>query len=100
MYTPFTSEILIPAANSYILNRGWIDKSTRRVPTYGEVTSGHKSGDNDDHVKAEKTGVDGELVDDEDFEEVVDRFESSYNHRFEEPYVTFPRLSGLLTRYV
>lgn len=90
----------MPAANSYILNRGWIDKSTRRVPTYGEVTSGHKSGGNDEDVKAEKTDFDGELVDDEDFEEVMDRFESSYNHRFEEPYVSISRLSGLLTRYV
>lgn len=27
-------------------------------------------------------------VDEDDFEEIVDRFESSYNFRFEEPYVT------------
>jgi protein KRI1 len=77
--------------NSYILNRGWIDRSSKRVPTYGEVTSQSKKGKakaqptND----AEDSGFEGDAGEDSDdeeevFDDIVDRFESSYNFRFEE----------------
>ncbi|KAJ6494674.1 KRI1-like family C-terminal-domain-containing protein, partial [Mycena vitilis] len=72
---------------NYILNRGWIDRSSKRVPTYREVTSQSKKGKG----KALPTGSGsegdaGEDSDDEEevFDDIVDRFESSYNFRFEE----------------
>jgi protein KRI1 len=74
-------------ALSYILNRGWIDRTTQRIPTYGEITStkGPSAEDGDDPT-AEPTGnIIGDNLDEDDFEEIVDRFESSYNFRFEEP---------------
>ncbi|KAJ7032731.1 KRI1-like family C-terminal-domain-containing protein [Mycena alexandri] len=74
---------------NYILNRGWIDRSSKRVPTYGEVTSQSKKGKakaqpTDD---AEDPGQDAsaeETDEEEVFDDIVDRFESSYNFRFEE----------------
>ncbi|KAI0764323.1 KRI1-like family C-terminal-domain-containing protein [Trametes elegans] len=82
---------------NYILNRGWIDKSARRLPTYKEIT-GSKSGkgkseggsDSDgeasgsDSDRAHNDGV-NESIDEDEFDEVAERFESSYNFRFEEP---------------
>jgi protein KRI1 len=52
---------------SYVLNRGWVDKDANKVPSYNEVV------DDDD-------GTDEE----EEYLDKVDRFESSYNFRFEE----------------
>ena len=83
---------------SYILNRGWIDRSSRHIPTYGEITESSKgkgkARPQDDSLsepslavdEGGEDAVDGEL-DDDDFDEIVDRFESSYNFRFEEPCV-------------
>ncbi|KAJ7736886.1 KRI1-like family C-terminal-domain-containing protein [Mycena metata] len=72
---------------NYILNRGWIDRSSKRVPTYGEVTSESKKG----KAKAQPTddaeadaANDEETDEEEVFDDIVDRFESSYNFRFEE----------------
>jgi protein KRI1 len=82
------------------MNRGWIDRSANHIPTYREVLSSKSKGKgkakqehsttdsesgqaNDDDDQALPT-ADPEL-DDDDFEEIVDRFESSYNFRFEEP---------------
>lgn len=60
------------------MNRGWIDKSEGRVPTYNEVTNG----DTD-----EKDGPEAEngLYNEDDFDELAEQFETSYNFRFEEP---------------
>ncbi|KAK9768491.1 Kinetochore protein Spc24 [Basidiobolus ranarum] len=47
----------------YVLSRGWIDKKSTRIPTYQEIVNEHE---------------------DEEAVEAADRFESTYNHRFEE----------------
>ncbi|KAG6837798.1 hypothetical protein H0H93_016166 [Arthromyces matolae] len=85
---------------NYILNRGWIDRSKDYIPTYGEITSAQKTQGKkkikDDEVSEAASQEDepdpGEElptvdpdIDEDDFEEIVDRFESSYNFRFEEP---------------
>jgi len=86
---------------SYILNRGWIDRSAKRLPTYDEITSSFP-GDNESRKNGkvlypppsdlngeledpDLEGNDEELDEDDEFEEILDRFESSYNFRFEEP---------------
>lgn len=85
---------------SYILNRGWIDKSERRVPTYKEVTSKSKSSkrEKDRDKAASPASSDDEDEQDEDaaaadddedatFEEAAEHFEEDYQFRFQEPYV-------------
>lgn len=90
---------------SYILNRGWIDRQSRHLPTYSEIT-GHASGSiapvQPQQSSGASSGViegpprgprelaeDGAEVPDvdelEEFDEVADAFESTYNFRFEEP---------------
>ena len=75
---------------SYILHRGWIDRSARRIPTYKDIIVGASSSkDPGPSVTPPVADVgadaNGELLEgDEDFDEVAERFESSYNFRFEE----------------
>lgn len=78
---------------SYILNRGWIDRSVHRVPTYKEVVSSKSRGkakaadeeDEEDDDSPDGNAASSEVDEEEEFEDIVDRFESSYNFRFEEP---------------
>ena len=96
-HVPTSLPLLNPL--SYILNRGWIDRSAKRLPTYQEITGSSKKGkaraENGDEPQSDSEADDeggaGDL-DDEEFEEVADRFESSYNFRFEEAYVVPLRL--------
>ncbi|KAH9833455.1 KRI1-like family C-terminal-domain-containing protein [Rhodofomes roseus] len=93
---------------NYILNRGWIDHASRRLPTYKEIvgskskkgkkskgkakdggsSSSSASASDAEDIKSEgEHGAvsGGEEIDEDEFDDVADRFESSYNFRFEEP---------------
>ncbi|KAF8150489.1 KRI1-like family C-terminal-domain-containing protein [Mycena galopus ATCC 62051] len=96
---------------NYILNRGWIDRASKRVPTYGEVTSQAKKGKgkakaqpagDDEENSGEGSDAVGDVSEEEVFEDIVDRFESSYNFRFEEAdgseIKTYPRNLPSLVR--
>ncbi|EJD40330.1 hypothetical protein AURDEDRAFT_153563 [Auricularia subglabra TFB-10046 SS5] len=78
----------------YILNRGWIDKSTKRVPTYNEVTASSSKAKSKSQPDADSSASDsgseqhdrqGEGEDDEVFEEAAEHFEEDYMYRFQEP---------------
>ena len=99
---------------SYILNRGWIDRSTGHIPTYGEITSPGESkrkkkgkvkfkpeddsemDGGEDLGKGDNDEMDTGLLSDTSFESLASHFETSYNHRFEEPggatIASFPRI--------
>ncbi|KAH7883247.1 Krr1-domain-containing protein [Phlebopus sp. FC_14] len=95
---------------NYILNRGWIDRSNRRLPTYDEIVGSpsssnsrkrsqaneRKSGNDEseedpdgDHDGLDGKDADGEagvtLSDEDSFDDLADAFETSYNFRYEEP---------------
>ncbi|KAN0081344.1 KRI1-like family C-terminal domain containing protein [Tylopilus felleus] len=83
---------------NYIFNRGWIDRSNQRVPTYNEIVepsskqskrkSARSQADSDvdqnpDNVEREAHGA--TISDEDSFDNLADAFETSYNFRFEEP---------------
>ncbi|KAF8510488.1 KRI1-like family C-terminal-domain-containing protein [Gautieria morchelliformis] len=69
---------------NYILNRGWIDRSAKRVPTYKDITQ-IETVEPEAPPVLDEAEQEGSLNDEDEFEDIVDRFESSYNFRFEEP---------------
>lgn len=99
---------------NYILNRGWIDKNAKRLPTYEEITGTKKKAENEksasqaNEQEAAATDQVQETVDaddidvEDDFDDLTERFESSYNFRFEEPgaatIATHPRNLPSLVR--
>ncbi|XP_006461453.1 hypothetical protein AGABI2DRAFT_143340 [Agaricus bisporus var. bisporus H97] len=91
---------------SYILNRGWIDKSRNHIPTYSEITSKKKSSKRKHTSQSDSEEVnafdDDDNQSDSSFDSLMDHFESSYNHRFEEPgsstIPSFPRTLSTLVR--
>ncbi|GMK56597.1 hypothetical protein CspeluHIS016_0304370 [Cutaneotrichosporon spelunceum] len=76
----------------YVLNRGWIDREKKAVPTYDDIVGrerGEESEEDDEDTPW------GKIDEDEEFDEKADEFETEYNFRFEEPgaatIVTHPR---------
>jgi protein KRI1 len=76
---------------SYILNRGWIDKEKKAVPTYEDIVGRERGEDESD----DEDSPWGKIDEEEDFDDKADEFETEYNFRFEEPgaatIVTHPR---------
>ncbi|KAJ7157754.1 hypothetical protein C8R46DRAFT_1355301 [Mycena filopes] len=59
---------------NYILNCGWIDRSSKGVPTYGEVTSRFKKGKAKAQPANDAAGSGGEdETDEEVFDDIVDQ---------------------------
>ncbi|KAI6168731.1 KRI1-like family C-terminal-domain-containing protein [Pisolithus thermaeus] len=72
---------------NYIFNRGWIDRTNRRIPTYAEIVDSSNPSKSTLGVESETKDEENERTfsDEESFDDLVDAFESSYNFRFEEP---------------
>ncbi|KZV61949.1 Krr1-domain-containing protein [Peniophora sp. CONT] len=87
--------------HSYILNRGWIDRNSKRLPTFEEIAparptlKARKEKEEGEEDVTPATGANAIEEDEDEFDDVVDRFEASYNFRFEEPEAadihSFPR---------
>lgn len=74
--------------HSYILNRGWIDKTIERVPTYKDIVGEDKPAPGESEEGNHQAGPShpwGELEEEDEFDEKAEEFETAYNFRFEEP---------------
>ena len=65
------SEVLyLTSLRSYILNRGWVDRSSKRVPTYNEITRDDSlENDEDEDQNGDNDGQDDGLFDEDDFDD-------------------------------
>lgn len=74
--------------SSYILGRGWIDRTEEHVPTYEEIVGrprGEVAVKEEESQEAGPSHPWGALEDEDDFDEKAEEFETAYNFRFEEP---------------
>ena len=85
-----------------------MDRSARRLPTYKEITAQASSskvpGPSATHAGADaNASANNDLLDEDEFDEVAEQFESSYNFRFEEPDAahiqSFPRAVESVRRH-
>ncbi|ORX37669.1 hypothetical protein BD324DRAFT_622820 [Kockovaella imperatae] len=92
----------------YILNRGWIDRSDRHVPTYDEVVANAEADLHDDAAEDEPRNAEAGpsqpwgVLEEDEFDDKAEEFESAYNFRYEEPGAetihTHPRNIDTLVR--
>lgn len=86
--------LMIVHLASYILNRGWIDRSADHVPSYADMTTSKvekkkkkkKSKDEENSDLSADEDNKAQIEDDDDeFDDAAEEFETRYNFRFEEP---------------
>jgi hypothetical protein len=69
------------------LNRGWIDTTEETIPTYDEIVGPDPEVKEEEETKEEEVNHPWGVLDEDEFDEQAEEFETAYNFRFEEPYV-------------